>query len=163
MANIDDYDVGDIVGICPKCHHELVLREGKFGRFIGCRNYPNCKKTYQLNNFEVKEESIELAKVESARDFSEIARIMKETDSDSVRERANQVLIEKHYCSCGEKADCTRIYRTDPSHPHYLKEHHCKNCGYYITTETPNWKSFTRMGRIDDGGDDSNVTGGYWL
>ena len=31
--------------ICPKCGNELVLRNGKYGTFIGCSNYPNCTYT----------------------------------------------------------------------------------------------------------------------
>lgn len=27
---------------CPECGGELVLREGKFGKFYGCRSYPSC-------------------------------------------------------------------------------------------------------------------------
>ena len=29
--------------ICPKCGSELVERNGKYGKFIGCSNYPKCK------------------------------------------------------------------------------------------------------------------------
>lgn len=29
--------------ICPKCGNELVARNGKYGKFIGCSNYPKCK------------------------------------------------------------------------------------------------------------------------
>ena len=29
--------------ICPKCGGELVERNGKYGTFIGCSNYPKCK------------------------------------------------------------------------------------------------------------------------
>lgn len=31
--------------ICPDCGSELVYRNGKFGRFISCSNYPTCKYT----------------------------------------------------------------------------------------------------------------------
>lgn len=31
--------------ICPKCGGKLVERNGKYGNFIGCSNYPNCKYT----------------------------------------------------------------------------------------------------------------------
>ena len=31
--------------ICPKCYNELVKRNGKYGKFIGCSNYPKCKYT----------------------------------------------------------------------------------------------------------------------
>ena len=29
--------------ICPKCGNKLVLRNGKYGTFVGCSNYPNCR------------------------------------------------------------------------------------------------------------------------
>ena len=35
-------------GICPRCGGNLVLREGMYGRFYGCSNYPNCKYTQQI-------------------------------------------------------------------------------------------------------------------
>jgi DNA topoisomerase-1 len=28
---------------CPKCGNELVARSGRFGPFVGCSNYPECK------------------------------------------------------------------------------------------------------------------------
>ena len=30
---------------CPECGAELLLKEGRFGRFISCSNYPKCKFT----------------------------------------------------------------------------------------------------------------------
>lgn len=41
-------------GICPRCGHRLVLRNGKYGDFFGCSNYPKCKFTKPLeqkNNY----------------------------------------------------------------------------------------------------------------
>lgn len=35
-------------GKCPRCGGKLVLRNGRYGRFYGCSNYPNCK--YILNS-----------------------------------------------------------------------------------------------------------------
>lgn len=32
-------------GICPNCGGKLVLRNGKYGNFYGCSNYPKCKFT----------------------------------------------------------------------------------------------------------------------
>ena len=34
-------------GICPKCGGYLVQRNGKYGTFYGCSNYPKCKFTTQ--------------------------------------------------------------------------------------------------------------------
>jgi hypothetical protein len=30
-------------GICPRCNGKLVLKNGKYGNFWGCSNYPKCK------------------------------------------------------------------------------------------------------------------------
>ena len=35
-------------GICPRCGGHLVKRNGRYGSFYGCSNYPNCK--YTLNS-----------------------------------------------------------------------------------------------------------------
>jgi len=32
-------------GICPKCGGQLIRRNGRYGSFLGCSNYPNCKFT----------------------------------------------------------------------------------------------------------------------
>lgn len=32
-------------GICPRCGGTLIRRNGKYGSFYGCSNYPNCKFT----------------------------------------------------------------------------------------------------------------------
>jgi DNA topoisomerase-1 len=29
--------------LCPKCNSNLVIKRGRYGKFIGCSNYPNCK------------------------------------------------------------------------------------------------------------------------
>ena len=29
--------------ICPKCRNKLVTKNGKYGKFVGCSNYPKCK------------------------------------------------------------------------------------------------------------------------
>lgn len=32
---------------CPKCGGQLIERNGKYGKFWGCSNYPNCKFTHK--------------------------------------------------------------------------------------------------------------------
>jgi len=36
--------------VCPKCESELLIRQGRYGRFIGCSNYPKCKFIESLDN-----------------------------------------------------------------------------------------------------------------
>lgn len=35
-------------GVCPECGGALVKRDGRYGTFLGCSNYPRCKYTYNL-------------------------------------------------------------------------------------------------------------------
>ena len=35
---------------CEKCGHYMVIREGKYGKFLGCSNYPTCKNIQKLEN-----------------------------------------------------------------------------------------------------------------
>lgn len=37
-------------GECPKCSSDLTVRKGKYGKFIACTNYPDCKFTFNLPN-----------------------------------------------------------------------------------------------------------------
>ena len=34
---------------CPKCNQPLVIKMGRFGRFLACTGFPNCKYTQSLN------------------------------------------------------------------------------------------------------------------
>ena len=33
---------------CPKCDEELLVRNGRFGKFIGCSGFPECRHTEQI-------------------------------------------------------------------------------------------------------------------
>lgn len=37
--------VQELEEACPICGHTLILREGRFGQFIACSNFPSCKYT----------------------------------------------------------------------------------------------------------------------
>jgi hypothetical protein len=36
--------------ICPRCGGKLVIRNGKYGNFYGCSNYPECRYTKKIYN-----------------------------------------------------------------------------------------------------------------
>ncbi len=46
-AEMPKVEVGDtLIGEkCPECGHELVLKFGRFGKFIACSNFPECRYT----------------------------------------------------------------------------------------------------------------------
>ena len=69
---------------------------------------------------------------------------------------------------CGKEQDLKRgsSYRTSPrgTYPQYLQEFICEDCGRYVARgNTNDGYVYVRDGRIDDNGDDSHITGGYWL
>ena len=35
--------------MCPDCQSEMTLREGKYGKFMGCTNYPRCTTTQKVD------------------------------------------------------------------------------------------------------------------
>lgn len=37
-------------GVCPRCGGELIKRNGRFGPFYGCGNYPRCRYTRNASN-----------------------------------------------------------------------------------------------------------------
>ena len=34
---------------CPKCNGKLTLKTGRYGKFYGCSNYPDCRYTENVN------------------------------------------------------------------------------------------------------------------
>ncbi len=50
-ANLEAIKIATTVGKCPNCKKgDLAIRKGKYGRFIACNNYPDCKTTFNLPN-----------------------------------------------------------------------------------------------------------------
>ena len=43
IENIKKTQVEIKQGICPRCGGKLVERNGQYGTFYGCSNYPRCK------------------------------------------------------------------------------------------------------------------------
>ena len=64
---------GKIKNKCPDCNNgTLGLRIGKFGVFIACSNYPECKHTEQIVDAQQNEEEQEIQKFE-ARELGKIS------------------------------------------------------------------------------------------
>ena len=43
-APVEETDI-----ICEKCGSRMIVKNGRYGRFAACQNYPECKNTKQLN------------------------------------------------------------------------------------------------------------------
>ena len=54
-ANIETRNVMTYVGKCPNCKDgELQIRKGRFGHFIACNKYPDCKTIFSLPQANIK-------------------------------------------------------------------------------------------------------------
>ncbi len=40
--------------VCEKCGHKMVIRDGRYGKFLGCSNFPKCKNVKPLEENEKK-------------------------------------------------------------------------------------------------------------
>ncbi len=50
-ANIETRDALTTIGDCPACKEgKLQIRKGRFGQFVACNKYPECKTTFSLPN-----------------------------------------------------------------------------------------------------------------
>ena len=45
MEKIEPEKIGEV---CPECGNELIIRNGRFGKFISCSNFPECKYTRKM-------------------------------------------------------------------------------------------------------------------
>ncbi|MBN1968621.1 MAG: type I DNA topoisomerase [Candidatus Delongbacteria bacterium] len=43
----------EIVGKCEKCGSDMVVKTGRFGKFIACSNYPKCKNIKSEQSYEI--------------------------------------------------------------------------------------------------------------
>ena len=48
--NMEKLELEKTGELCPLCEGELVYRQGRFGKFISCINYPTCKHTAKIPN-----------------------------------------------------------------------------------------------------------------
>ncbi len=50
--NVKSKKVLEIVGTCPDCGKELIKRHGRYGEFIGCRGFPRCRFTCNVDELD---------------------------------------------------------------------------------------------------------------
>jgi len=93
---------------CPKCQSPLQLREGRFGKFVGCSAYPKCKHIEPL----LKPQSTEV-------------RCPECQEGDLIQRRSR---YGKFFYSCNRYPDCKYAVWNPP-----LAER-CPACGWSILT-----------------------------
>ena len=54
-ANMEKVKPEEVGEKCPECGNELVYRNGRYGKFISCSNFPTCKYTRKIESDKPKE------------------------------------------------------------------------------------------------------------
>lgn len=50
-AEAESYRIANTLGSCPNCKGDLMIKKSRFGRFVGCSNYPKCRTTFSLPKY----------------------------------------------------------------------------------------------------------------
>lgn len=59
--NVVSQNIGEKTDeICDKCGGGMVIKRGRFGKFLACSNFPECKNTKQLNKETNEPEAVEV-------------------------------------------------------------------------------------------------------
>ncbi|NCX94475.1 MAG: DNA topoisomerase I, partial [Gammaproteobacteria bacterium] len=94
--------------VCPDCQSALQLRQGRFGKFIGCTNYPKCKHIEPL----IKPQSTEVR--------------CPECHEGELMERRSR--FGKIFYSCNRYPTCKYAIWNKPI------EERCPSCGWPVMT-----------------------------
>ncbi|SCW40662.1 DNA topoisomerase-1 [Ruminococcaceae bacterium YRB3002] len=118
---IEDEKTGEM---CPECGSELVFKNSRYGRFIACSNYPDCKFS---KNIEVK---------------------LKDTPCPYCGSEINILKSKKHknktFYACDRKGsdpDCQFISWDPP-----VKDKKCPTCGSFMVYKKFRGKTYQKCG-----------------
>ncbi|MDR1794716.1 MAG: type I DNA topoisomerase [Erysipelotrichaceae bacterium] len=96
--------------MCPQCGHELVIREGRYGKFISCSNYPACKFSKPLEGESQREEP------------QPTGELCPQCGKPLVKRKSR---YGKFFVSCSGYPECKYIQREEPEPTGEL----CPECG----------------------------------
>ncbi len=132
---------------CPKCESDLVIRDGRYGKFISCTKYPDCKYTESLLSDKGKSFNCEKCGGKMVLKMSKHGRFYAcsnypdcknikpySTNVKCPKEDCDGELLEKkskkgkYYYRCSKYPDCNFIVFNYPI------ESKCPKCGFPILT-----------------------------
>ncbi|MGN1208113.1 MAG: topoisomerase DNA-binding C4 zinc finger domain-containing protein, partial [Christensenellales bacterium] len=113
-ASVGEVKVTDIV--CDKCGAKMVEREGRFGKFLACPNYPKCKNIKNIDGTEKKEDKV----------------------TDVVCDKCGAKMVEKQgrfgkFLGCSNYPNCDNIKNIYPEGVDPEKVVICDKCGAQMT------------------------------
>ncbi len=122
-ASVGEVKVTDVV--CDKCGAKMVEREGKYGKFLACPNYPKCKNIKNLDGSEKQVDKV----------------------TDIVCEKCGARMVEKQgkfgkFLGCSNYPKCDNIKNIYPDGIDPEKEVICDKCGAKMTLKNGRYGYF---------------------
>ena len=117
--------------ICPKCKSDLVYKQGRYGRFIGCCAYPECRHIESLNKPKALDIDCPMCKKNKILERkSRYGKIFYGCTSYPKCENAMWTKPERFDCpSCGNPIMCDRVTKREG---HQLQ---CPKCKHKVAIE----------------------------
>ena len=120
-ATISEVVVTDV--ICEKCGAHMVEREGKYGKFLACPNYPKCKNIKNINP------------------------LKDDKETDIVCEKCGAKMLEKQgkfgkFLGCSNYPNCDNIKKICPKGIDPEKVVVCDKCGANMTLKSGKYGYF---------------------
>lgn len=128
-SSIDRVKIADIPTgeKCPECHEgDLVIKEGRFGKFIACSRYPDCRYTRNIEN--------------AVKGKCPLC-------GSGLVSRASRKYKGSHFYTCdkqGPDPECPFISWDLP-----IEGQFCETCGSYMVWKRFRGRSFPRCGNRD--------------
>lgn len=93
--------------ICEKCNNKMVIKLGRFGKFLSCSNYPECKNARPLKT----EEGDSKKDKEDSEAMIELKKKFKDKKCDKCAEGKMEVKIGRFgpFLGCDKYPDCKNI------------------------------------------------------
>lgn len=109
--------------VCEKCGHPMIIKIGRFGKFLACSNYPECKNTKSLDNL-IGNANNPIAQEEKAQEEDLKKQLVGEKCSECGSE-----LVIKHgrfgqFIGCSNYPECKFIKKQE-----FSTGVKCPNCG----------------------------------
>ena len=105
---------------CPECGHDLVERKGRYGTFVACENYPECKY--------VKKDPVEI----------------EYTDEECPKCGSKMIFKNGRFGrfeACSNYPECKYIKNSEKKEP-VMTDEECPNCGSPIVIKQGRWGEF---------------------
>lgn len=106
--------------VCPQCGHDLVERKGRYGTFVACENYPECKY--------IKKEEVPV---------EETGEVCPKCGSKMVYKTGRYGRFE----ACSNYPACKYIKNSKKQEP-VMTDEVCPNCGSPVVIKKGRWGEF---------------------